>query len=221
MTMILDKVTNGAHPLHVRPGTDDLAMWRDVVERNEYGVDDSIAGMTVLDVGAGIGAFAAKALEHGARQVVCVEPNPDTCQTLRQGMQEQLRSGSVTVIEAAAWSDCGVGKLRLYGGGVRSGDTMVFTPPGEDTVVRKVDFRGLLITFRPEVVKVDCEGSEYEILKDPLPEHVRIAWVEFHGMAIEPWRSKHQHVLNRFRSDWNVNLLKSLPGVHELWKFWR
>lgn len=221
MTMVLDKVTNGP-PRQLRSGTDDLLMWQEVVEQNEYGVaPEDVAGRTVLDVGAGVGAFAVKALEHGARMVVCVEPNHDTCCTLRRALQAEMTSGSVIAVEAGAWSCAGVGTLRLHHRGIRSGDTMVFSPPGEDAEVRTVDFAGLLLAFQPEAVKVDCEGSEYEILKQAgLPDCVRVAWVEFHDTGIEPWHSKSLGIMRRF-SGWSSEVLKELPSGHRLVKFWR
>jgi FkbM family methyltransferase len=152
-----------------------------------YGKLGIVPGDVVLDVGGNIGAFAHWALAQGANRVVSVEPARENLQLLRAN----AKGRPVEVVAAAVVGDAHEGRtatLYLNGGTnrashslhVQRGRTPVRTP-----VVR---WRELLASEPFTVVKVDCEGSEYEYDFTALPATVRALAVELH-LNKKHWRA--------------------------------
>lgn len=167
-----------------RPNTDDADMWSEVWVADDYKlVEDDVKDKIVLDVGGHVGAFAARCIDLGARLVVSVEPNPDTCDVHRQVMRDSLLSGKEVLLEGAAWIRSGRGSLWSVRG-LHGGDSVI-NRDGFDRSqpCNLIQFKSLLTAFRPQAVKLDIEYAEYDILI-PLPDLacVETMWVEFHGV---------------------------------------
>ena len=156
----------------LRPGTwDELIVG--TVFGGEYG-DIDVAGKTVVDVGAHIGAFSVFAALRGARRVLAYEPAEENFRLL------VINSAGYPAIEphrAAVWRSDRVGPaLQLRpsanvtntgGGSVLACESICGHAPGHaegrevgaiafDDIVESVGTVGLL--------KIDAEGSEYPIL---------------------------------------------------------
>lgn len=125
-------------------------------------------GMTVLDVGANIGYYAA----HAARavgptgRVHAFEPDPRTAESLRENM---LLNGlsNVTVHENAVSAGAGSRELILSGTASHSGfrrtmdeDTIVGS-----TTVKTVALDDVLDGASVDVMKMDVEGEEPFVLR--------------------------------------------------------
>lgn len=141
----------------------------------------------LLDIGANCGEVSR--LWRGRRaRAVAVEPN-----LLLHG---QLRSISELVcIEAAVVGELAV-ETVLFMEAARDVCSYIDVayvgerPPDEIVraySVHAVRFRDLVETYRPSVIKVDVEGSEYLFADDfvDLPEHVRALAVEWHGFGVQ------------------------------------
>ena len=50
----------------------------------------------------------------------------------------------------------------------------------EPIMVKTIEFKELLELYRPEVIKMDIEGSEFDIINEPLPDYVQEFHCEFH-----------------------------------------
>lgn len=149
-------------------------------------------GVTVLDVGANVGAytlmFATWAGENG--RVFAFEPAPDACEGLRTHVAMNGLDARVTIIEAAAASAVGQaafgvhpsgGSSSLASAGAAAMPTITVATETIDHVCRT---HGLL----PAVIKIDVEGAELEVLKgarNTLALPGLHAFVEFHPAA---WR---------------------------------
>jgi FkbM family methyltransferase len=71
------------------------------------------------------------------------------------------------------------------------------------TKVPSVNFGDVLIGFRPEVIKFDCEGEEYSLLTEyELPNQVRQVVMEVH-LNKPQWRNSVGSILNIFK-DWEA-----------------
>lgn len=174
----------------LRPDTNDAATWDAVYARNQYAVGD-MTGRTVLDVGGHVGSFAARCMDNGAK-VISVEPSAGNALIFRDVLREEIAEGRCELIEAAAWSCSGKGRL-IHGcaHGKHTDHSLIFYREGREGTgeeVPLVSFAALLETYRPDAVKLDCEGGEYPILlgqesRQPieLPGYVRTVWVEFHA----------------------------------------
>ncbi len=192
-------------PSFLRSGTDDAAMWRDVYERDEYKARcEQLAGLSVLDVGAGVGSFAALVVDLGAHRVTSVEPNLGTCDVYCKVLRQELLERRAFLVNAAAWTCDGDAALNLFDDGRRSGDSLVFPTKGGSQTVLTVHFAHLVAQLRPDVLKVDCEGSEYRVFDDrgefSVPSSVRLAWVEFHKCNEPKYNAHHQVLLHQFRA---------------------
>jgi Methyltransferase FkbM domain len=93
--------------------------------------------------------------------------------------------------------------------------------------VRTLDFGGLVRTFAPDVVKVDTEGSEYEVFDGPdltalLGNAGNLMWVEFHEAYHEPYRNMRREILNRLSlAGWSQNAVNDSTSGHVLYLFRR
>jgi len=121
-------------------------------------------GDVVLDVGAHLGLFTRLALERGAGLVVGFEPEPVNAECLRKTFGDQIRRGSVKVMEAAAWSSQGTLKFerpplkntgtgRVSGTGGQSVRATTIDAAVRELGLQRVDF-----------IKMDIEGSERHAL---------------------------------------------------------
>jgi FkbM family methyltransferase len=130
-------------------------------------------GDTVIDVGANIGVFSIYAAEcaRGGR-VYAFEPNPESLRYLKKNV-DASRLGNVVVFPTAVAG--GTGERLLH---VRPGNLLVSSlargSPGDGEIrVRCVSLDEVMevngIT-QCDLLKLDCEGSEYEILQNCSPK---------------------------------------------------
>lgn len=191
MTYLRTEVsTIGGLRWHLRPGTTD---WN-TVNACAIGAEDEyrLAGEDLLyakvfDIGAHIGGLAVSAAERGAL-VVAVEPVPENAHLIR----ENLRLNGFTeceVVEAAVGADTvrydfegdEFERHHAFIGNSYRGDI----PPSERTcvelAVKEATLSGLAGEYgRPDIIKIDCEGGEWEALADPVARETRLIVGEWH-----------------------------------------
>lgn len=162
-----------------RPGALDI-----VAEiEPEYGWMAPYRGKKVADVGGCFGAFAVVAAADGG-VVRSYEPNPSNHRLLVKNLEP---------FPGAEAFNCAVTadgrSVQLY--------TSANSYPGSDCIMPK---RGRTLTgsassiafseileWDPEILKIDCEGAEFELLPAELPASVRKLTVEFH-LSRQAWR---------------------------------
>lgn len=145
-------------------------------------------GTTVVDVGANAGVFALWAVKRGASRVIAVEPSPRMCEYLSRNVSlNGLRN--VTVVQAACGGERGEAVLYSRGDeGLNSlycrdvlGST--FRPLCRTPVLTLEDIFSRYGVETCHFLKIDCEGSEYEILlnahEDTL-RRIRMIAMEYH-----------------------------------------
>lgn len=154
----------------VRPG------WRDrytVDEVKNYRSLEIGEGDVFLDIGGNIGSVAKFALEAGAKKVISVEPDPGNFELL-----EKNAAGAVLLNAAAIAVPR---KVTLYLGARDNAIHSILPVRGRDGIeVRTEIWSELLAKYQPNKIKMDCEGAEYELLAEPLPNHVKAIILEFH-----------------------------------------
>jgi len=123
-------------------------------------------GDVVIDVGAHVGVFAAKALKRGAAKVIVVEPDPLNVECLRRNFTKEIDSGRVAIVSDAAWNKTEtltfhLGKSSAWNslrGGESEESIDVRARPLDDIVNE-------LGLDRVDYIKVDVEGVEAEVLE--------------------------------------------------------
>ena len=160
-----------------RPGTGDARLWRAVHEKNEYGLVD-VAGKTIVDIGANIGAFTCLAAEMGANQVICIEPFSSNCEVLRHNTS---LFDNIVVLERAIYSEDGQrlpmctdeeyrefelsresGRDYIEMGGVHVGSAEGASGGG---FAESITLTSIVDDYAPtiDLLKIDCEGGEWEM----------------------------------------------------------
>jgi len=132
----------------------------------------------VLDIGGHIGTFSVWAVEQGAGRVVAYEPEPDNFRMLSlntNDMPVETRNKAVT----------GDGRdvlLHVKTSGHTGGHSILFNGPTRTNITVPSDrFIEVVNEVQPQVIKIDCEGAEYEFdLPHSLPDSVQFVTMEIH-----------------------------------------
>jgi len=138
-------------------------------------------GGTLLDLGANVGEAAIQVIDQFDR-IICVEANPATAETARERIAGYERITLINRVVAPydnisyyvsnpSPNSLGATARREKRSALR-----------EYFEVQSISFRSLLDKYQPRCIKMDIEGSEFDILKDyQLPACVEWLVVEFHG----------------------------------------
>ena len=155
-----------------RPGTLDKYI---VDELRGYKAIPLRPADSVLDIGGCIGTFARLALEAGCAKVVTVEPMPDNFALLKVNAKEATAINAAVVLGDEKVVSFYVNR------GINKGMHSTVPTRGRDIIeVPAVKYKDLLLKHKPTVIKMDCEGAEFELLQEPFPAGVRALFLEIH-----------------------------------------
>ena len=117
----------------------------------------SVKGKTVIDIGAYKGESSLYFFARGAKKVIALEP----CQSFYEQALKTIKKNNLT--ESIIVYNKGVGdSIREFDSNM-GGETEALIPVG--------NFMGLIEKLKEEnsdiVLKIDCEGCEYELYHDP------------------------------------------------------
>lgn len=146
----------------------DPATFQEIFEVNSYKAHEhEIRGKTVVDVGANIGLFTLRCVELGAKQVISVEAQPVVYSL---GLTHNVSGCSNVKPLCAAVSDTDGQTVHILNHNVGSkvgGDQGDLTTTITlQTLIKDMDNEDM-------VLKLDCEGSEYNIVMTSSPEVLR------------------------------------------------
>lgn len=170
-----------------RPDSADAAVWAEVWDERIYeDLSPSMANAVVVDIGANVGAFALWALNHDPLAVQTYEPEVDNYRVLLSNVLALAGGVAHRVSSYRAAVGDHDGRASFTGS---SGQAHV-DPDGPTVVpligIEQVVASACLLGNRL-VVKMDCEGSEYAIVR-AMPEatldKIELMVMEFH--ATEP-----------------------------------
>ena len=188
----------------VRLGTQDLQVAQEVMRQNEYRLPGNFSPEDViLDVGAHIGCFALSCLGRGAGLVVCLEPNPDNQELLRENLAPF--KDRVTILPLALWEATeGLAYLKRKGPAFTAMGHCLSSGYGE--MVPRIGLAELLKMYpKVRLLKLDCEGGEWPSLFGvmDLSAVQEIVGELHHQMRLDCWPAK-----------WNVDNVKPLLAAH-------
>ena len=124
-------------------------------------------GMKVVDVGAHHGIYSVKAALAGASGVVAIEPHPSNFRALKRNIAEN-QAWSITAVNAAASDEDGSTLLfeSPYSGQHSTNPAMpTVSQKGAKTSSYTLDTLLSQLQFDPDIIKIDCEGTELSILQ--------------------------------------------------------
>jgi len=173
-----------------RPHLNDLEVYKCVVLGNEYGLPVAFQpGAVVVDIGGHIGCFTIACMQRGAARAIVAEAEAENHEYLLKNIKPY--GDRVVALHKAVWrSDRPDGEVLFHtgytDGGTNSGGGRVFEKVGQpvhtvglDTLLRDLD--------EVEVLKIDCEGSEFPILyTSRLLDRVRRIVGEYHHVFRNP-----------------------------------
>lgn len=124
----------------------------------------------ILDIGANIGLFTLWAYQRWApTKMISVEPEPRNFEVLKKNVKQNMLRG-VELVNAAVTPDGEPVKLYIHQSNT-GGHSTVRT--SKDSIVsRGVSIAELIEKFDGDAVdlmKIDCEGAEYDIIKQIIP----------------------------------------------------
>lgn len=190
--------------IYIREGSYDKAICSEIPRC--YGWMP-LVGLRVLDVGVCFGAFSLWAVEHQALKVRGYEPE------LRNYQLATYNVPQAEIVRAALTSRDDK-TLTLYTTrGANYGNFSTTHFRGRDRVeVPALNFQKVLEEYKPEAIKMDCEGSEYELLSKPLPSFIKHIALEIHFTKKE-WVATAPSLIEQF-SAWRCQIEPSLkPGL--------
>lgn len=134
--------------------------------RGEYG--HVRQGSTVVDIGGNIGAFSLYAADAGASRVIGFEPNQEAFDVFRKNIAENKLEGKVEVRRLAVSGQGGEivylpKNSSPYNKLVSEGttDSTSLEPVTTISLAEIIDQNDI---EQVDLLKMDCEGAEYEIL---------------------------------------------------------
>jgi FkbM family methyltransferase len=195
----------------------DMVIVRDVDWQDAYRIAElRLRPRTVLDIGAHIGCFAARARRRWpAAEVACVEANPANIDALHRNVAAFAR-----VFSTAATYEPGPVQLASTvfpdtentGGSHVLGDASS-APSSEQPIISvpAMNLEQILAACGWEsidLLKLDCEGCEYSLLEHALVDRIGMIVGEYHD------RARFDDLIARRCPDWELRrLTKGEPGL--------
>ncbi len=160
-----------------RRGTYDSYVVNEI--QRSYGMLN-VKDKKVFDIGANIGAFSVWASDHGARLIVAFEPEPYNFEMLQINSSKIEGSYATHKIALIIGDDTNI-DLWLAPSGKNPGNSSLIQRRGRTaTKVSTGNFYYMLENYRPEVIKMDVEGVEFDLLEHGLPDYVKQIAMEIH-----------------------------------------
>lgn len=218
--------------------TEAAELYDEVIKGNIYDLSvETVRGKSVIDIGANIGTFSLFAASIGASRVICVEPVYLTHWKLVDNIERAGFKGKVIAKKAVVLDVAGQ-KVSI-GLNEKSGHNNIYSQHEKSEDVYSITLNQLLSEVDGDDVflKVDCEGSEYDILLNASEEdmkRVAIIAMEMHlelnpkyqGLEIMEEKLKGFGFTLKDRQQiyaWDVDAagnrhnMRPIPYTHEIW----
>lgn len=175
----------GGEYIRLQELTDVKTFWQ-IFLRRIYRVE--VSDRIILDIGANVGFFTLYAARHApAARIFAVEPFPATFERLLEAVRDHHLTDRTTCLNCAITGEKG---LRLMGNGLLPSQRRSLAAVGKPISgiqVLGVPLSDLLreqALHRIDLLKMDIEGSEYEVLLSTEPDalrSIRRIALEYHG----------------------------------------
>ncbi|HZS13204.1 MAG TPA: FkbM family methyltransferase [Candidatus Dormibacteraeota bacterium] len=183
------------HPLRAMPITmrsrsglrigcrlDEASPFVEIFVRGEYDVPglDWASMRTIVDVGANVGMATMWMAQHAPEaRFVAVEPAPSTARRLRANLDRNGLGDRVDVVVAGVASQRGRGSM-VFDAGFSSHAFVEQSNAGEIELCTLDDVFDRTGEETVDLLKIDCEGGEYDILQGAVLRRARAIVGEYH-----------------------------------------
>jgi len=133
----------------------------------------------IIDIGAHVGFFAIP-ISSMVKQVIAFEPAPANYELLQRNIAKN-NIKNILALNTAVDARKGIIELRLGIRGTTGHSVVVNKKGGVRTTVNCTNLSNIVKVYNPTVLKIDCEGSEWNILTDEnLLKNIKIIIAELH-----------------------------------------
>ena len=145
--------------------------------------DLEVKDKTIVDIGSGIGDSAVYFMKRGAKRVIAVEAYPENCYNAKTNIYLNSFSDKVTIINAALSSVYGQVSIRNEKAPRPTSRTF---KANHGKQVRSITLESIIMTSNDNnlLLKMDCEGCEYDVILNSsceLLRKFRVIFLEFHN----------------------------------------
>jgi FkbM family methyltransferase len=216
----------------VRCETTDEYVYQEIFKKNTYRKLDIQRGDVVLDLGLNIGAFTLYAIKSGASVIYSYEPCPENFALAKHNIGMNF---PICLYEENLFNKAVIGnndKTRPFSINVKrnKGGHSLVEKRGRDTInVECENFNYILRDIKPDVIKMDIEGGEYELLTHVdhnLLKGVRELILEFHHAHLNDIesRDKYTEVINVLKKcfynvDYKEHTKKAWVTIVHCWQW--
>lgn len=172
-----------------REGTVDADCWNGIVNGNEYNLPESIpADWVIVDIGTHVGSFVQACWNRGARNIFSFEADFNNHVVAKENVGHL--EGVHLVHSAVGRSDERAQDIVRFGGYVPFFDGRVNTGggnalSGEGTPVSCIPFDNIMPSLQIDLLKIDCEGSEWPIFYTSDLSRVHRIVGEYHSLPFD------------------------------------
>jgi len=177
-----------------------------------------VRGGTLLDLGANIGEVAIQCADL-FDQIVAVEAHPSTAAIAIRRIKDKGHC-NITVINAVVSNKSGidyfVSSPSIASTGATARLRKRLKAEGYYHTVRSISLRQLVQQFHPRFIKMDIEGSEWDVLDDDDLYLWGVEWmaVEFHGITSPANLIRFSEIKKRLRG-WDLHPINDIES--ETW----
>jgi FkbM family methyltransferase len=170
-------------PVHVRVGTSDAWLYREILLRGQYALDIPFTPRTIVDAGGNIGlASIYYARRYPLARVISVEAEASNFEILRRNVSP---FANIVPVHAALWKQDGFISVSGRDNATNGRDKWGFiTHEGGGARVRAVTMPTLMREHNIasiDLLKVDIEGSEKELFEScDWADRVQALAIELH-----------------------------------------
>lgn len=175
-TVILDRTVKFSYHKEIELGATLLMLGE--VYREEYGSLD-VKGRVVIDIGANIADSTIYFALKGAKHVIAFEPFPATYRQAKENIKLNKLTDRVTLLNMGVSGSKTTIRLPATFIGTSGMDSIGKSALNETTItgikikVITLEMITKLIDVKEPVVKMDCEGCEYESILDATNDTLR------------------------------------------------
>jgi FkbM family methyltransferase len=137
-------------------------------------------GKVCLDLGGNVGGFTKLAIDNGATAVYTVECDLRNFEKLSNSFANEPKANIIHAAVSGSENET----IKIYkgntGGSHCSTSILKRNLFVEYDEVRNIHIKELLENYKPDIIKIDIEGAEYDIIQEVADYYPEVLFIELH-----------------------------------------